>query len=128
MWWISGFLTLYCNFELSANLIAAAFGSDQYVRIFRHYFTVGFNITYLPLIKVIADTIGLNYYERKNHERVDITAQALHEASNLCDFFDKYPPQSNKNAEYEIWREFVYSEVRLRYFEKLIDQLKNLNQ
>lgn len=135
IWWISGFFTQYCSFTLSADIVAGAFGGDEYYRYFCHQFSVGFNIECLCLVKIISEVLDIVYYVRKNGERVDLKAQSYYEAVNLIEFFQLYPLQSNKqHAAFEIWREFVYSlstnkrnRARLQYFFKLIDQLNKIN-
>jgi hypothetical protein len=104
LWWLSGYLTLYCHFGLS--IAGGGWGQSTYNK-YRHSFNVSFDIIELPLAELICATLGLSLIKRSNGLRVDAQSRSLDQALNLTDFFDAYPLQSYKQEHFEVWREYV---------------------
>jgi LAGLIDADG endonuclease len=133
-WWISGYLTIYCNFNLS--VYSEGWKLDIYNKL-RHNFSFSRDISELIIIKLIAEYLEANVFIRTNISHVNIAS--LENCEYLIKFLDKYPLQSRKHQEYLIWREFVLkakafnnSNLKLRgnldknisLFLKLIDKIK----
>jgi len=103
-WWISGYLTLYCNFQLA--VLSEGWKLEIYQKL-RHVFSFSREISEIYIIKKISEHLGANLFIRKNENRVDVNISNLDSCIYLIRFLDLYPLQSNKNDEYLIWREFV---------------------
>jgi len=103
-WWISGYLTIYCNFNLS--VLSGGWKLDIYNKL-RHTVSFSRNISELKIINLIAEYLEANVFIRTDVSRVDINIANLENCEYLIKFLDKYPFQSSKHQEYLIWRDFV---------------------
>lgn len=103
-WWLSGYLAVY--FSLNMYIGGGSWGDTVYNK-YRHSFMTSFDIISKSLAIVIADTLGVPYYERSDGFRVDVMAQSSMECDLITDFFSEYPLYSHKLEQYEIWSEYV---------------------
>lgn len=135
-YWISGYLTIYCNFQLV--IMPKGWKLDIYYSL-RHLFSFSRNIQELDILNLIAEYLGANVFVRKDGTRVDVNVSNLDACKNLIKFLDKHPLQSSKHQEYLIWREFVVSaksfnnsyisgslDNYISHFQSLIDKLNQL--
>jgi hypothetical protein len=97
-WWLSGYFTLYCTFNLWID--AAGWGNDIYQK-FRATFTFTTINAWSPFAQVIANYLGLSLYTRSDG-RVDVMAQSREQALDVAQFFNKYPLQSHKHKEFMV--------------------------
>ena len=135
-WWINGYLTIYCHFEL--NVLVEGWKLEMYYKL-RHKFSFSRDISELKIIKLIAEYLEAKTYVRTDGSHVDVNIVRLDTCEYLIKFFDKYPLQSSKHQEYLIWREFViiakgFNESNplssldniIFYFHKLVDKLASI--
>lgn len=104
-WWLSGYLTIYCHFELA--VYAGQWYLDVYNKL-RHSFSISRDISELKLINLIGEYLGVKIYIRTENKRVDLYISSLPDCQVLIKFLDLYPLQSSKQQEYLIWRKFIY--------------------
>lgn len=105
-WWLSGYLTIYCHFEL------AVYAGHWYLEVYnklRHSFSISRDISELKLINLIGEYLGAKVYIRTENKRVDLNISSLPDCQVLIKFLDTYPLQSSKQQEYLIWRKFIYT-------------------
>lgn len=103
-WWISGYLTIYCHFQL--NVLVEGWKLEMYYKL-RHTFAFSRDISELNILNLIAEHLEAKIFIRTDGNRVDVNIARLDTCLFLIKFFDKYPLQSSKHQEYLIWREFV---------------------
>lgn len=105
-WWINGYLTLYCSFDL--KVLGAGWKESVYNK-FRAVFSFSFKIENLPVAELISSYLGIRMHIRSDGTRVDAMGQSLDHGLNIINFMDNYPLQSYKHQHYEIFRDFVRS-------------------
>ena len=103
-WWVSGYLTIYCQFQLA--VLTEGWKLKIYHKL-RHTFGFSRDKSELMIIKLIAEYLGAKTYIRTDGNRVDVNITSLEICDYLISFLDKYPLQSSKHQEYLIWRDFV---------------------
>lgn len=107
-WWLSGYLTIYCHFELAVAVYAGQWYLEVYNKL-RHSFSISSDISELKLINLIGEYLGAKVYIRTENKRVDLYISSLPDCQVLINFLDTYPLQSSKQQEYLIWRKFIYT-------------------
>ena len=142
-WWISGYLALYCSFKLQIYT-GWGWGKQIYYK-YRHQFIFSLDMESLPIAQVIASYLGISVYIRKNNLRVDVIAQSNEEVNQIVVFFNLYPLQSYKHAQFLVWEQFVMkitrdrendvqrsqnaiSSQRFHFYLKLVNKLNNLRK
>ena len=103
-WWLSGYLTIYCHFQLA--VLVEGWKLKMYYKL-RHTFSFSRDISELNILNLIAEYLEAKTYVRTYGSRVDVNIAKLDTCEYLIKFFDKYPLQSSKHQEYLIWRDFV---------------------
>lgn len=121
-WWVSGYLTLYCNFQL--DVLSEGWKLEIYHKL-RHLFSLSRDISELYIIKLIAEHLGANVFIRKDGNRVDVNISNLESCMYLIRFLDMYPLQSSKHHEFLIWREFVRSSYNFNQSKNMMVSLDN---
>jgi LAGLIDADG endonuclease len=101
---LNGYCTLYCDF--SCYVTAGLWKVDPYHKL-RIQFCMSCNVTELLLMQVVAEYLGANLYLRADGERVDLNIANLESALSLVNFFNQYPLQSAKHAQFLVWGQFV---------------------
>ena len=124
-WWLSGYLTIYCHFEL--NVLVEGWKLEMYYKL-RHTFSFSRNIAELSLLNLIAEYLNAKTYVRSDGSRVDVNIASLDSCEYLIKhFFEKFPIQSSKHQEYLIWRDFVIRAKRLNQSKSLIRLDNNIS-
>ena len=139
-WWISGYFTIYCHFNLT--ILSGGWKLNVYNKL-RHTFGFSRDISELKIIKLIAEYLETKVFIRTDVSRVDVNIASLKNCEYLISFLDKYPLQSSKHQEYLIWRNFVLkakafrcSDPRLRgnldenisFFLNLVEKLADIRE
>lgn len=104
LWWLSGYLTLYCTFTL--NIRASGWKENIYQK-YVHRLDISFDVSALKLAVIIASYFSASCYTRKDQTRVDVSIMSLESCLKVVEFLDEHPLQSDKAAEYAVWKRFV---------------------
>ncbi len=105
-WWLSGYLTIYCHFEL--GVYAGQWYLEVYNKL-RHSFSISRDIYELNFINLIGEYLGAKVYIRTEHQRVDLYISSLSDCQVLINLLETYSLQSSNQQEYLIWRKFIYT-------------------
>lgn len=103
-WWVSGYLTINCSFWLC--VLPKWLGNNLF-ECLRHSFSVSRNIEHIDIISALCNYLQGNLIRRSNGERVDLNINNLQSALNLIKFFESYPLESTKHAQFLIFKQFV---------------------
>lgn len=110
-WWISGYFTLYCNFNVDMN--PHGFNIAYYDRVVPS-FSFSRDIKELPIITLLASYFGVTPNLRSDGLRADVNIYGYNRAIKIVDLFDSFPLLSCKQEEFLIWAKIVYDIKRLQ--------------
>ena len=110
-WWVSGYFSMYCNFNVDLN--PHGLKNSYYYRVVPS-FNFSRNIVELPLLTLLASYFGVTVNQRSDNLRVDVNIYKLDKNMDIVDLFESYPLMSCKQKEFEIWARIIKDAVKLR--------------
>ena len=103
-WWISGYFSIYCNFNVDMN--PHGFKESIYHRVVPS-FNFSRNIKESFLIELLASYFDVNFNLRSNNLRIDVNVYGLQKLESIIHLFNNFPLSSCKQKEFIIWAEIV---------------------
>jgi len=110
-WWISGYFTIYCNFNVSMD--PHGLKKSYYDRVVPS-FNFSRNIVELPTISLLASYFEATVNQRSDGSRADVNIYGIKSCIEVVNLFESFPLLSCKQDEFNVWAKIVQDKERLQ--------------
>lgn len=110
-WWISGYFTIYCNFNV--QLDPHGLRNSYYDRIVPS-FNFSRSTQEFPIISLLASYFEATANQRSDGSRADVNIYAIKSCSEVVYHFESFPLLSCKQDEFNVWAKIVKDKEKLQ--------------
>jgi len=110
-WWISGYFTIYCHFNVQLN--PHGLKNYYYDRVVPS-FNFSRSTVELPIISVLASYFEATANQRFDGSRADVNIYAIKSCSEVVYHFECFPLLSCKKDEFNVWANIVKDKEKLQ--------------
>lgn len=110
-WWISGYFSIYCNFNV--QLDPHTLRVSYYDRVVPS-FNFSRNIKELPLISLLASYFEVTAHPRSDGSRADVNIYSIKSCIEVVNLFESFPLLSCKQYEFSVWAKIVQDKEKLK--------------